>query len=385
MRESLALFYHAPFRFILSLLAVFVGMAAVCTLLTVDFTVRHHALVLLKKYGENRFFAHVTPNSLYARKWMHRLLSPSAVLKWSQGHAHTVQVVPYHTMQISFHLQFHRYNAFLVGTDVALFSVMQWPFLQGAPWGDSPMHRKVVVVGNEVLAKHTAQGVGERISINGNYYTIIGVLEPVDTDPLLDFEVNQTIFFPMEHATRMQPIEWIEDFIVQAQCDTIAGSEASFKQKLQRDFQSVNVWFRHGEAFQRAFLNQLDTTLRLLRVIACLTLFLGIVSMLNLLFALIGERKQEIGLRLALGATQKQLSWHFLQEAVALFFMGGVGGIVLGQLTAYIIVKGLGMHVYGVGPSMLLGFCLSVGLGLLVGVGPALWAARFDPAKLLNS
>jgi putative ABC transport system permease protein len=105
---------------------------------------------------------------------------------------------------------------------------------------------------------------------------------------------------------------------------------------------------------------------------------------MNIMLASILERIKEIGVRRALGATQKDVMVQFLSEAVMVSLAGGIAGIIVGVLLASIIERAAGIHTIVSMPSVIVAFGVSVAVGLVFGLVPASRAAKQDPIVCLR-
>ena len=127
----------------------------------------------------------------------------------------------------------------------------------------------------------------------------------------------------------------------------------------------------------------------LLVALVCVSLVVGGVGIMNIMYVSVTERTFEIGLRKALGAKNKDILWQFLFEAVILTLGGGVVGIVLGailSLIIYLIAIYYNFNwVYSIPiSSIILAVGFSAFVGLLFGIYPAKKASRLDPIEALR-
>ena len=123
--------------------------------------------------------------------------------------------------------------------------------------------------------------------------------------------------------------------------------------------------------------------------VAAIALVVGGVGIMNIMLAAVQERTREIGLRKAVGAKSRQITIQFLIETVMITFLGGLIGIILGILISYTVAKVAQAQGYSWDfviswPSILVGCCVSVGIGLIFGLGPARRASRLDPIEALR-
>ena len=135
-------------------------------------------------------------------------------------------------------------------------------------------------------------------------------------------------------------------------------------------------------------LRQAETTKRtfniVLGAIAGISLLVGGIGIMNIMLASVTERTREIGIRRAIGAKQRQIVAQFLIETVVLSFTGGLFGIGVGVLIPWIIEKAVGMPTIVSMSSLVLSLGISVSVGMIFGIYPAMRAAALDPIIALR-
>ncbi len=122
-----------------------------------------------------------------------------------------------------------------------------------------------------------------------------------------------------------------------------------------------------------------------LAVIGGISLFVGGIGIMNIMLANVSERKREIGVRRAVGATQKDIVYQFLTESVILTVIGGIIGLLLGVATVFFVELVAGWLVKVTILAVLLPFLLAVFAGIFFGIYPALQAAKLEPIQALRS
>ncbi|MBQ7611757.1 MAG: ABC transporter permease [Spirochaetaceae bacterium] len=155
---------------------------------------------------------------------------------------------------------------------------------------------------------------------------------------------------------------------------------------------SSNSVYVYGIIEQMDAVNQVLTMVQIiLSAIAFISLFVGGINIMNIMIATVTERKKEIGIRKALGATNQNITIQFLVEAASLSFLGGILGSIIGLLISFITVKFIPtavnlaeiefiINVTG----LVVASSVSVLIGIFFGLRPARKAAKLDPIKALS-
>lgn len=123
---------------------------------------------------------------------------------------------------------------------------------------------------------------------------------------------------------------------------------------------------------------------KLLLGVACISLLVGGVGIMNIMFVSVTERTREIGVRLAVGARGKDIRNQFLVEAIVLCLSGGALGILLGRGLSLLVTALLKWPTEASIPAVVAAFVVSVTVGLVFGYYPAVRAARLDPIEALR-
>ncbi len=133
------------------------------------------------------------------------------------------------------------------------------------------------------------------------------------------------------------------------------------------------------------FLNQITRIFRMgLIGISSISLVVGGIVVMNIMMVSVTERTREIGIRKSLGAKQKHILVQFVFESTMVTLAGGVIGIVFGFLIARWLVALIDMNISPSALAIIAGLSISIGIGLIFGIYPAMRAARLDPVKALS-
>jgi len=262
---------------------------------------------------------------------------------------------------------------------------------------DIPSRSDVVVIGSEV-AKHLFDGdnpIGQKIKIKGRNFRVVGTLPATGGGSLFNFD-SMTLMPYTTAQDYLLGTKYFSRIIIQAESDAMVPSTADDITMTLRE--SHNITDPTKDDFtvqtQQDLANRLTTITSALTwflvAVASIALFVGGVGIMNIMLVSVTERTREIGLRKALGATDKDILSQFLLEAVLLTAIGGIIGIILGSSLAFVIAiglsKGLGVNWSFVFPwsGAILGFGVSALIGLIFGGYPARQASKKSPIEALR-
>lgn len=232
-----------------------------------------------------------------------------------------------------------------------------------------------------------ADPVGKDISVNGVPFTVLGVYE--EKDAKNDYSLDNIIVFPYTAARYLGQQTDMSQFTVKAK-DSAATDEAisrinGFLQGLIPETAGSFYVYSENQWMQQD--NQLTTIMSLvLGGIAFISLLVGGIGIMNIMLVTVTERTREIGIRRAIGAERSSIVTQFLIEAATICAVGGVIGILSGTLLTLILGKLLLKFVlFPTVGITIFSFALSVGLGILFGIFPAVKASRLQPVAALRA
>lgn len=250
---------------------------------------------------------------------------------------------------------------------------------------------QVAILGAGVARKlfGSSDPLGQSFQMNRSSFQVIGVLQSKGT--FLGFNYDETVYIPITTMADRLSGKRSPNGIVIDYLELSASNRNSIRAAA---FQVTNILTRrHGKKDFRIdanksvqdLMNQVTGALGLvLAIIAGISLLVGGIGIMNIMLVSVTERTQEIGLRKALGATQKAILTQFLIEAIILSVTGGLigtfigvsGSLVIGIFTSWLLPIPFEAIVLALG--------FSGSIGLIFGVAPARQAARLDPIAALR-
>lgn len=257
---------------------------------------------------------------------------------------------------------------------------------------------RVAVLGSGVAQALYGQQdpVGQVIKIKNKNFTIIGTFEP--RGAVLFFNFDDVVYLPVQTLQKqIMGIDYISSITSKYRDKSKVQATVADVQELLRDRHNIDRDDPDKDDFVVQTMDDLSSTLDtiiggftiLLVALAAISLIVGGVGIMNIMYVSVLERTFEIGLRKAVGATRQQILRQFLTEAVAITCLGGITGILLGVLVAFVIAtvaNALGFAWALVVPvySIILATGFSVACGLIFGLYPARRAAELDPIDALR-
>ncbi len=293
----------------------------------------------------------------------------------------------------------------VVGTTPAWFKLVPRKVVAGRVMLESDQTRQAPVAvltefgARKILA--TQSTIGQTIRIGGDEFEIVGIIRS---------ESGQAgnIQIPDEEVDIYIPIEVARDYFGDMFTRRTAGSEERERVELHQIIVRVDkpdrveataaAIERMLERFHKkkdfemsvplALLKQAEATKRTFNIvlgsIAGISLLVGGIGIMNIMLASVTERTREIGIRRAIGAKRKQIIYQFLIETVVLSTFGGLIGLGVGVLIPFLITYFSGMTTVVTLDGILLPLFISMGIGILFGLYPAMNAAKVDPIVALR-
>lgn len=234
--------------------------------------------------------------------------------------------------------------------------------------------------------------VDKEIRLNGNPYRVIGVMEPLGS--FFGQSRDNSIFVPITTFDKYYPDrpfpEVVFFIIIRPKSRAYVKSAIDEITDILRRRRQVAIGAPNnfGISSQDSLLdiyNQLTgATALVLTSISFVALMIGGIGVMNIMLVSVTERTKEIGVRKAVGATRLNILSQFLIEAVVLTAIGGLAGLGVGEVLAFIINKYSPLPAYVPIWAIAVGVGISAGVGIVFGLWPAWKAARLDPIEALR-
>ena len=280
---------------------------------------------------------------------------------------------------------------------------------QGRFFTETDMDGKanVCVLGAEMVSAlfPLESPLGKHLRVGGNYYQVIGVMEPrgpdVKTDEKQDTSktTGKYLYIPLETiklrygevlmrrragSFEAERIQLHEVTVKVHSLEDVASVADAIKQTLEHNHKKKD----YDIVVPLELLKRAEDTKRIFNIvlgsIAAISLLVGGIGIMNIMLASVTERTREIGIRRALGARRHDIILQFLVETVLLAGAGGIIGVLLGVAIPFIVTWTAGMKTIITLWSPLLAFTISALVGVVFGIYPAIRAAEMDPVEALR-
>lgn len=251
---------------------------------------------------------------------------------------------------------------------------------------DIEKRQKVCVIGKYIANElfPTSSPVGESIKINGDKYTVVGVLaEKQDAE---EGGSDDIIMMPYTTATRLSRMARISNYSFSStDKDKVEDAKSRLESYLMSVFGSDDYYSVFNQADSLEQINELSGKLTMILVgIAGISLLVGGIGIMNIMLVSVTERTKEIGIRKSLGGKRRDILLQFVIEAATTSALGGVIGIFFGCGVAYLAGKMFDLTVAISAMAVFIAFSVSVGIGIIFGYFPAAKASKLNPIDALR-
>lgn len=281
-------------------------------------------------------------------------------------------------------------NGSILGVTQSLASIVKIKMAQGRFISDLDRYTFNCVLGDQLYQQIYSTThinlIGKQISMGTQYCTIVGIAAPWPANNFMYTDVNSSLMIPIEASYLLSQYTNISNIVMSVKVNTnFSELTDQVTQYINTHSKNLHLYFRSPEQLLESARKQSDILTVFLGFIGGISLLVGGIGVMNIMLVSVVERKREIGIRMAVGARRHDIQSLFLIESMVLSVCGGIAGVVLGELTSYFIAlyKGWSFVFYSTPP--VLGFTVSVLIGIFFGFYPAYKASKLNPIDALRS
>ena len=396
---SLRSLQHHKGRSLLTTLGIIIGIAALIATMAIGKGAEEKVKAQIIAMGQNSIY--ISPGSFIAEtkgRIMKKTVKPLtlrdvAILKQYIPNIRYISPVSYNRAIIKYNI--NELKCDVKGGNEQLLKSMGRKFKYGISFHEQHLQKRSRVV---VLGQKTTQNlfkftnpIGQIVHIGSMSFTVIGVLKKIERFFPGSQDPNNDIFIPITTAQKIfgknpKEVDGItlstytleESPQVVRLCKKIIRTRHFLEPQDPDDFM---VWDQ--QSMLKAAQASSDILTILLLIIASISLLVGGIGVMNIMLVSVTERTQEIGIRMALGASEAAILRQFLCETVVLCLFGGLLGIGLGIATPYTMQKFTDWTVVITPWSIITASSAIIIVALIFGYYPAYRASRLEPVTAL--
>jgi putative ABC transport system permease protein len=419
-------------RAFLTSLGIIFGVAAVIAMLAIGNGAEKEILEQMKQVGSNNIVIKPIVKTKEEVKQQNadgaqqKRFSTGLTLKDAENISNTISSIEAISVETEMKTLFLRegmkQNGTLVGVTNAYFELLDFKLEQGKFFSPFQLDHaeSVCIIGKKVATKFfsTTSPIGSEIKCGNNWLRVVGVLQSKNinessAEKLSIRNADMEIYTPVKTYL----LRYKNRGLV-----TIAGIKAAANQDedkkvIEENYHQLDrlvVKVKSSELIQptvdilqrilkrrhnnvddyeiivpELLLKQEQKTKKLfntvLGIIASISLLVGGIGIMNIMLASVLERVKEIGLRMSIGASKRDILLQFISESVTISVSGGIIGILLGITLSYLIQTFTDIQTIISGISVFVSFTISISVGLIFGIVPAKKAAEQDPAESMRT
>ncbi|WP_315245292.1 ABC transporter permease [Pseudomonas fragi] len=371
-------------RTVLALLGIVIGSASIVAILNIGFNAGQEATRIFHDMGVDTLVA-----SLNNDRGVEDSLLSTEVEKIRSLNLPGLVISPIAQVSVKLTFNHHPVDARAVGVEPAVTSILKLPIRRGRFLHALDTAENVVVLGHAVATSLGDRGIavepGEWVRINTYLFRVAGVLQPAEASMISPVLTDHSVFMPFAALARVAQSSNVSTVLARVlpPLDSSEGASRVFE-GLSHAFKTRRVEMTVPQQMIDAMARQNKTFEYLLLALGVITLVGAGVAVMNVMYMNVCERRNEIGLRMAIGARGQDIRNLFLIEALALSAMGALSGACLGIVLAwlYAVISQWTFELSMV--SIPLGVGSTLLVGVLSGLKPALAASRLTPVEALR-
>lgn len=387
IREALGNLISAKLRSFLAILGVLVGTASVVALISSSQLATANALAQFKALGTN-LLAMTLEGQQDTKTAQQSQLTVADMPKLIKSSPQIVEAAPYINSYETFVFKGQEFNGQVIGATSLFADIAKIELSSGRFIYILDKHNFYAVIGATLANKIRKMGIEplyKQILVGRSFFTIVGIAKPWQPNIFLFADINNGIIIPLSASYLVSANAQISNVLLRlVKNPNLNKVQNRLTAVINEILPDKKVSFRNPEQIIKIVAKQRTTFTWLLVAIGGISLLVGGIGVMNIMLVSVVERRREIGIRMAIGARPADILQMFLIESVILTVFGGIFGIIIGVGVSFILafMTKWEFHLYLLPP--ILGFAVSVLVGIFSGFYPALRASMLDPIQTLT-
>jgi putative ABC transport system permease protein len=374
-----------PMRTVLTMLGVIIGVSSVVTLVAIGQGASAQIEKQYESLGTNLIVVNTLGNGRATQLDYDELMSLEQLPE--------IETIAPTMVKSNSNIKYDRIQEkyTVVGTNDRYLSLMKGELATGrfVLEADMEFRNPVAVLGSTVAQYYfgTLDPIGEDINIDGIVFTIVGTLKTKGSN-MSGVSLDNSVFVPLETARRAFKLGNIRTTYLEAPTkEQLSAAQNTMKQYLSYKFKSeTGFQLVNQDELMNARVAASSTLNNQLISVACISLLVGGIGIMNIMLVTVSERTREIGIRKSIGAKRRNILLQFLIEATVISGLGGIIGLLLGS--------GIAIAWPMINPKQttqlsfevsLYAFLFSVAVGMIFGLYPANKASKLRPIDALRT
>jgi putative ABC transport system permease protein len=389
LKEAIISLLSSKQRTFLALLGIVIGIGSVIAMISVGKFVQNEALSQFEDMGTDIIQLRVRDSQL-SRQKKPKNISFKDIRELPEQCPDISSFAPFISVFGALKIKGKAKNIQALGVTESFYDVFKLTLNEGRFISDLDNRMHFCVLSEKIADSLKESGinklVGTRILFMNQFYTILGVVEKVPMGNMRPYEINEGILLPVNTVSRLPNNHGINEITLRMHpmgnnIKAIEQLTNFFKAK----FPKRQTRITSAEELINNMRKQQQMFSLLLAAIGSISLVVGGIGVMNVMLVAVSERKKEIGIRRALGATKMDIQFQFLIESIILCFIGGIIGIGIGIGGSYFIAKNFEWQFSISWTAILIGFFVSTIIGIFFGFFPARQASKLHPIEALRA
>ncbi|OJV31932.1 MAG: multidrug ABC transporter substrate-binding protein [Bacteroidales bacterium 36-12] len=386
-------------RAILTMLGIIIGVASVIAMLAIGQGSKRSIQSQISEMGSNMIM--IMPYDVDSKGGVRMGASNIQTLKNKDyqdiaSKAEFINAVsPNVNSSGQFIYQNNNYPSSINGVATSYLSIRQLKVKSGYMFTDSDIQQnnKVCVIGKTIADNLFPNGedpIGKIIRFNSIPFEVIGLLESKGYNTM-GMDQDAVVLAPYTAVQkRILAIDYLQGIYCSAETEDLTSKAVESISNILAVNHNISnpekydFEIRSQEELSSMLTSTTDLMTVLLACVAGISLVVGGIGIMNIMYVSVTERTKEIGLRMSVGARGSDILWQFLIEAILISITGGIIGIILGFGASYVVKTFANWPVFVESWSVVVSFAVCTAIGIFFGWYPAKKAAGLDPIEAIR-